>query len=338
MNASSIFAVWRTRALDDDADIGEGRGDRRVRLVHGDADAADLWELVEHRVGDRAGGGFDQAIAAGAECLTRRLHRRVVGHRVLELVGARGLGEVDVERQIEPEGLADLGLVLHHAVVGVEGETADEYRVAHRACRMAAATASACAVAATSWVRIMAAPCSAARRWAAIDPGNRAAGSDGTTKLMKRLRDAPTKIGRSKPRHVSSRAMQARLCSGVLPKPMPGSSTIRSWGMPALQAISSEREKKSVTSAMMSIAGSAASRLCITMTGAPCAATTRAMSRSRCRPHTSLTIEAPASSAQSATAAFIVSIDTGIPMAATAGRIGSRRARSSSGVTGCMPP
>ncbi len=49
----------------------------------------------------------------------------------------------------------------------------------------------------------------------------------------------------------------------------------------------------------------------------------RAMSASRCRPHTSLTIAAPWSSAHSATCALMVSIDTGRPNAAMAGRIGS---------------
>ena len=62
--------------------------------------------------------------------------------------------------------------------------------------------------------------------------------------------------------------MQVKLCSAVLPKPMPGSSTIRSRGMPARAAMSSERRKKAVTSATMSIAGSTLSRLCMTMTGA----------------------------------------------------------------------
>ena len=87
--------------------------------------------------------------------------------------------------------------------------------------------------------------------------------------LMKRLREAPIRSGKLNPRQASSRAMQARLCSGVLPKPIPGSSTICSRVMPACDAISSEREKKSVTAAMMSIAGSAVSRLCMIITGAP---------------------------------------------------------------------
>ena len=46
------------------------------------------------------------------------------------------------------------------------------------------------------------------------------------------------------------------LCSGVLPKPMPGSSTILSGEMPAFAAISSERAKKAAISFMMSMAAS----------------------------------------------------------------------------------
>ena len=44
---------------------------------------------------------------------------------------------------------------------------------------------------------------------------------------------------------------------------------------------------------MMSSAGSACSRLCMTITGTPRAATSGAMAGSRCRPQTSLTIVAP---------------------------------------------
>ena len=66
--------------------------------------------------------------------------------------------EIDVEHEVELEGLPDLGLVLHHAVIGVERKSGDEYGVGHRALRMAAATRSACTVSATSWARMMAAP------------------------------------------------------------------------------------------------------------------------------------------------------------------------------------
>ena len=43
---------------------------------------------------------------------------------------------------------------------------------------------------------------------------------------MKRLREAPTSSGRPNDLSSASRAMAVMLCSGVLPKPMPGSSTI----------------------------------------------------------------------------------------------------------------
>ena len=54
----------------------------------------------------------------------------------------------------------------------------------------------------------------------------------------------------------SSRASAVMLCSGVLPKPMPGSSTMFSREMPALSAISSERAKKAAISFMMSMPAS----------------------------------------------------------------------------------
>ena len=59
-------------ARDDDADVVEGRGDRRMRLAHGDANAANLRIVNKHRVGDGACGGLDQPIAARAERLRSR--------------------------------------------------------------------------------------------------------------------------------------------------------------------------------------------------------------------------------------------------------------------------
>ena len=60
-----------------------------------------------------------------------------------------------------------------------------------------------------------------------------------------------------------------------------------------------------------------------------CLATSGAMSGSRCRPQTSLTIAAPWSIAQAAIEALMVSIDTGRPSLTTAGTTGARRAFSS---------
>ncbi len=56
-------------------------------------------------------------------------------------------------------------------------------------------TRSACTVSATSWARMMFAPFRAAIRCAAIEPPRRCDGSDGVTLAMKRLREAPTRMG-----------------------------------------------------------------------------------------------------------------------------------------------
>src|SRR5260370_20557035 len=90
-----------------------------------------------------------------------------------ELVGARSRGEVDVEHEVEVEGLPDLRLVLHHAVISVQRKPGDEDGIGHLALPMAAATRSACTVSAPSCVRMIAAPPPTARRSAAIDPPSR---------------------------------------------------------------------------------------------------------------------------------------------------------------------
>src|SRR6185295_5668272 len=330
-----------TSAHDGDPDIGKGRRDRRVGLVDRDPDPCNPWEALEDGGGDRAGRGLDQPIAAGAEGLGGDLHDLIVAHGVRKLVGARRFRQVGVEDEVETEGLSDPALVLHDAVIGMEGQPGDKHGVGHRAPRMAAAMRSACTVSGTSWVRMIAAPPAAARRWAAIDPPRRWSGEAGETLSMQRLRDAPTRSGSPKDLSSESRAMAVTLCSGVLPKPMPGSSTMLSRAMPARAAISSEREKKAAMSAIMSIAGSAACRLCMMITGTPCSATTRAMSPSRCRPHTSLTIAAPDASAQAATLAFMMSAPPAtIRSACPIAIVGSRKrppSEKESGVTLSTP-
>src|SRR6266545_2386457 len=335
-SASSASAMARSR--DGDADVVEGRRHRRVWLVHRHLHRRDLGEGVEHGVGDRAGGGLHQPVALRTEHAARHLDHLVVADRVHELVRVRGGREVDVEHEIELEGLPHFRLVLHHAVIGVQRQPSDEDRIAHRASRIAAVTRNACMVSATSCVRTMAAPFSTAQRWLAIEPPTRWSGGAGDTVSMKRLREAPIRSGRPNDLNSARRAMAVMLCSGVLPKPMPGSSTMLWRAMPARSAISSERSKKATMSAMMSIAGSARSRLCMMMTGTACSATTPALSGSRCRPQTSLTMLAPAASALTATLAFMVSIDTGTPSAVTAGSTGSSRRSSSSCVTATAPP
>src|SRR5262249_53116048 len=160
-----------------------------------------------------------------AERCARDLDHLIVAHGVRELVGARRRGEGDVEHEIKPERLPEIGFVLHHAVIGVQRKPGDEHGIGHRAPRMAASTRNACRVSATSWVRMMAAPLATASRGAAIDQPRCRSGGEGETLSMKRLREAPTSSGNPKDLSSPSRAIAVRLCSGVLPKPMPGSST-----------------------------------------------------------------------------------------------------------------
>src|SRR4029079_14150139 len=117
---SAISASAMTLAKDRDADVFESGGDRGVRLVDGDADRRDLSEAVEHGIGDGARGGFDQAVALGAERLARGIDHLVVSDGVSELVGVGGMREIEIKHEIELEGLADLGLVLHHTMIGVQ--------------------------------------------------------------------------------------------------------------------------------------------------------------------------------------------------------------------------
>ena len=89
---------------------------------------------------------------------------------------------------------------------------------------------------------------------------------------------------------------------------------------------------------MMSMLASAASRLCMTITGTPRAATSGAICGialqapdivDDCR----ALVERPGGDL-----ALMVSIDTGRPSLTTAGRTGASRANSSSAETGLAPP
>src|SRR5262245_27048263 len=308
-----------------------------MRLVHGDLDGADAREGRKDRVGHRARRALQQLVIGVLECRDRRRHHVGIRHGVGELIAARGFREVGIQLKIDHKALADFGLVIHHAVAGVDDEALDEDGVGHCFSSIAAATRSACTVSATSWARMIFAPFRAAITCAAIEPPRRCCGSEGVTLEMKRFREAPTSIGSPNERNSPSRASVVMLCSGVLPKPTPGSSTIFSRAMPALSAMSSERAKKPAMSAMISTDGSALSRLCMTTTGTLRSAISLAMPPSRCRPQTSLVMAAPRSSAQEATADFMVSMETGTPSATTSRNTGSSRRNSASAVTGFEP-
>ena len=88
-------------------------------------------------------------------------------------------------------------------------------------------------------------------------------------------------------------------------------------------------------SAKISTLSSLSARLCMMTTAAPVSATTAAMSGSFCRPHTSLMTTAPVSTARAATAALLVSMESGTSrMPANAVKTCSTRASSSAWVTG----
>src|SRR3954447_6169732 len=245
------------------ADVVEDRGNRRMRLVDGDLDRPDARKRRQDGIGHRAGRAFQQLVIGVLEGGRRGCDHVGIGHGIDQPVGARGFRQIRKQFEIDHEALPDFGLVVHHAMAGMDDEPGDEDRIGHCLSQIAAATRSACTVSATSWLRMIFAPFRAAIKWAAIEPPSRCCGSDGETVLMKRLREAPTRRGRPNALSSPSRASAVMLCSGVLPKPMPGSSTIFSAEIPAFAARSSERAKNAAMSFMMSIAGSARSRLCM---------------------------------------------------------------------------
>ena len=75
---------------------------------------------------------------------------------------------------------------------------------------------------------------------------------------------------------------------------------MRDRGIPAASARASERVKKLLISARMSIAPSFSARLCIMTTAASVAATVAAIRGSFCKPQTSFITIAPSSTARAA--------------------------------------
>src|SRR5215831_1941030 len=167
---SAINASAMARAQDGDADVAEDRGDRCMRLVHGDAHRGDARKARQDLVRDRAGRSLDQPKALRREGAGRRLDDARVGDGVDELVAHRCLTEIEHKLEVDGELLPDLLLVPHHPVVGMDEQAGDEDGIAHASFRIAATTLSACTVSATSCTRTIAAPSSTASTCAAIEP------------------------------------------------------------------------------------------------------------------------------------------------------------------------
>ena len=132
---------------------------------------------------------------------------------------------------------------------------------------------------------------------------------------MNDLREAPTTTGQPSAARSGSAARRRRLEAASLPKPMPGSSRVRSAGIPAAAAAAARPARNSCTSATTSayavsrciVAGSP--RMCMRTMPAPRPATTASMRASRAAV-TSLTRDAPAASAAAATSGLEVSTET----------------------------
>ena len=93
------------------------------------------------------------------------------------------------------------------------------------------------------------APRSRASTFVAIVPGSRSASGRPPVSLPRKLlRQVPITTGRPIAAISSSRRSSSRLCSTVLPNPIPGSSHTRSSGTPSATAKASRSSRKALTS------------------------------------------------------------------------------------------
>src|SRR5579864_1483269 len=184
-------------------------------------------------------------------------------------------------------------------------------------------TASASRVSRTSWTRTIRAPRSTAASAAAILPASLSPTSRPVIDPIVDFRESPARTGWPSVVISSRWRKSSRLCATDLPKPKPGSTTIRSAPIPASMQACARRDRNARTSATTSAYAGAR---CI-VRGSPCmcirhtAASLSAMSASAPgarSARTSLIIDAPTSSAARMTAGFIVSTDTQAPPAARA--------------------
>src|SRR5262245_54979917 len=117
-NASAMTAPCQN-----DAGVTENGGDGSVRFAHSGAHVIDLRKARENGVRHCAAGGFDQAIVTGREHFGRGIDNGAVGNGVSEPVGSRACGEIKRQFKVDDETLADLGLMLHYAVMRMDKQT-----------------------------------------------------------------------------------------------------------------------------------------------------------------------------------------------------------------------
>src|SRR6185312_8391748 len=259
--AASAPASLIRVAHDLDRDLLDRQRDRRLGLGRSHPHRLGL-VVAQQTVRDRR-----------AQALERLADLAVVDG-VLDAVSDGRVAGADLDPQVDHEALADLALGLGHAVMRVERQAGDLDRderlrglvlvlisvlevlvlellvvlVAHRPRTVAAATASASATGATSWTRKTAAPRSSASTFVAIVPASRSSAALPVRRPRNDLREVPITSGRPSATSSSKRRSSSRLCSTVLPKPMPGSSMIRCSAIPAATAASRRCSRNAFTS------------------------------------------------------------------------------------------
>src|SRR5918912_390968 len=252
-SSASASATRPTRSRSPSLDVSCGPLDRRlelhVRLAHSNAgrfERESRQQFVRNRsghrleerelppVGDRADGGDDLAIV----------------DRVLDSVRERVVG--NLEPKVVDEPLRPRALFLLDPVPALDLQAVQLDRDHSAATACAARSASTCAR--TSWTRRIVAPRSyaatAAPTLAAVVPA--CAPGSPINFPSELLREIPTRIGRPSAASSSRRRKSSKLCSTVLPKPIPGSRQISSSGIPCETAKVSLSSRNRATSATTS--------------------------------------------------------------------------------------
>src|SRR6185312_13145759 len=260
-------------AHDLDRDLLDRQRDRRLGLGRSHPHRLGL-VVAQQTVRDRRAQALERLVGALLGDERDRLADLAVVDGVLDAVSDGRVAGADLDPQVDHEALADLALGLGHAVMRVERQAGDLDRderlrglvlvlisvlevlvlellvvlVAHRPRTVAAATASASATGATSWTRKTAAPRSSASTFVAIVPASRSSAALPVRRPRNDLREVPITSGRPSATSSSKRRSSSRLCSTVLPKPMPGSSMIRCSAIPAATAASRRCSRNAFTS------------------------------------------------------------------------------------------
>ena len=103
------------RTGDGDGHIVERHRDGRVRLVHGDFDAGDGFD-VKNAIGDALGERFDQVDVFTFDDGHDVFGDTAVVNGVAQGIALAGFGEVEEQRDVHDEGLGAFLLEVEHAV------------------------------------------------------------------------------------------------------------------------------------------------------------------------------------------------------------------------------